>query len=1246
MVRPHRTTQSCAVRYRAEAPHQKTNRIWPPILAFLLLATGILFSSGEALAQEFRGTISGTVTDSSGAVIPGAQVTAREVRTGTVAHTTTDAAGQYTIPFLLPGQYELTVSATGFQKLVHSNVPLSAQDHLVVPLQLKIGSVAQTVTVSGAPPLLDTANASVGQVIETSSVENMPINGRTPTTLTELAPGVITTAPPQLIHPFDNNAGNQWSIGGTPNQVSEVLLDGSPDETLLGALAYAPTEDSVAQVSVRPFDTDASFGHTIGGVINQITKSGTNGFHGSAYEFYQVNSFDANYYFNNRSNIPVPGFHFNQYGVSVGGPILKNKLFFFFAWEGLRDINPANATLTVPTAAEKAGDFSQTLAAGCSSGGYTVNGSGMAICKSNGQPDPNQLFNPFTATTSGKNIVRQPIPNNQLASTGHAFSPVALDYLKLYPQPNVTGNPDGSDNYISNAPSTDNYDNEFGRLDYNFSARDHIFMDARHNNRYQLKNDYFGNGTTGTTLYRENLGATVDNIFTINPTTILDTRVNWTWFNEVHGTPGQKYSPSSVGFPSYMDTAGGLKQLPFIGFNGSCGSHTSYQCFGDTGSALDPTTSYQLFTDVVKELGRHSLKVGFDGRQYRISIQNFGDSAGNFTEGTSWVTSGTTGAAQTFGGDLAEFMFGLANSGTYSTNLRSNYHQYYLGAFVQDDWKVSDRLTLNLGVRYDFDTPFREKQGRTVDGFDPGASIAYTKQPSFGGATASSNGETFSVASINTRGGLTFPNRNNGAVYETNNGFISPRFGFSYAVTPKTVARGGFGVFVQPETLTSLNSTGNYSSAAISNSEGFSSSTSFVPSNDSFQTVANTLNNPFPTGFTPPAGASMGASTNLGQSISFLAPVQHDPYSERWDIGVQRSLTNNSMIQVLYVGNHALHLPVQQQDLNATEIQYLSRSPFRDQARASAYGQKVNNPFKGTLPSVSGVPNSTGVNTGSTVSFSSLLVPYPQFGTSHVYIQNQTIGQSWYNSGIIAYQHRSAHGFTLTGNYSFSKLIEQDTFLNDEDTMLTRRISPYDHVHHFTVGGSYELPFGKNKSWNFGGNKLWDEVAGGWVINGVYQFQTGSPVVFTSDIPLQPGTTLRQIANHARNTAPVGSPTPALNRAAFVTGNSTSCPSGGSCDGSTYLNGQYTFHYRTLPQTLSWVRQDGFNNLDASLLKNFHFTERAYLQLRFEAFNALNHPVFDTPNVSSATSSNFGYITGTAKNSQPRQIQLGGRIVF
>jgi hypothetical protein len=261
--------------------------------------------------------------------------------------------------------------------VTHSAITLQSQEHPIVDLTLPLGSADQTVTVSTAAPLIDEANASVGQVISTESVADLPLNGRTPAVLTELSVGVITTAAPQLVHPFDNNAGNSWSIGGTPNQVSEVLLDGSPDLTLLGALAYSPSEDSVQEISIRPFDTDASFGHTIGGVINQITKSGTNSLHGTAYEFSQISNLDANTYFNDRAT-PVPKLavtHYNQYGGTVGGPVLipkvlprKDKVFFFFAYEGLKDSQPATTTTTVPTAAEENGDFSQTLAAGCPGG--------------------------------------------------------------------------------------------------------------------------------------------------------------------------------------------------------------------------------------------------------------------------------------------------------------------------------------------------------------------------------------------------------------------------------------------------------------------------------------------------------------------------------------------------------------------------------------------------------------------------------------------------------------------------------------------------------------------------------------------------------------------------------------------------------------------------------------------------------------------------------------------------------------
>ena len=902
--------------------------------------------SSSAGAQEFRGTISGSVTDPTGAQVPGASVVVRESSTGTLYNTKSDAAGQYVVPFLLPGTYSISITMPGFQTVTRAGITVQSQEHPIINLTLTVGETTQTVNVTADAPLLDEANASVGQVISSESVADLPVNGRTPTTLTELSVGVIAVTPPQIVHPFDNAAGNSFSLGGTPNQTSEVLLDGSPDLTLLGALAYAPTQDSVQEVSVRPFDTDASFGHTIGGVVNQITKSGTNRIHGTAYEFYQTAGLDANLYFNKRSTPVVsrPNAHFHQYGGTIGGPIFipklydgKDKAFFFFAYEGLKDSTPFTAQTTVPTAAERTGDFSQTLAAGCPGGFANNPATAAAICLPSGTnktnyADPNQLYNPASSTGTTSSFTRSPFLNNQLPSG--SFSPVAQAYLKLFPLPNTTTGvaADGMGNYNANAPSIDTYSNEFGRVDFNVGPRDHLFADFRHNTRTQVKNNYFGNGATGSNLLRANDGLTIDNVFTLNSSTILDTRVNWTLFNEVTGTPASQYNPSSVGLPAALTSSSEAPQLPYINFaytsGTSCTSYSSYQCFGDTGSGFDPTTSYQVFADVVKIAGRHTLKLGFDGRQYRLSVQQFANSSGSFTFNSSFVNSGTTGSSSVFGGDLASFLLGLPSSGDYDIQARADYHNYYIGSFLQDDFRFNSKLTFNFGVRFDIDTPFGEKNGRTVSGFNPAAtnSLSATAASKFAPTTVTQNGQSYTLSALNTLGGLTFPGANK-APYNTNSGFVSPRFGFSYAPQSKLVLRGGFGIFVEPEGLSQIASTGKTSSAAYNNQEGFSASTAYSATTTNYFSSANTLNNPFPNGFSQPVGSTAGASTFLGQTISFLAPNEHDPYSERYNLGAQYSLTHSTLVEALYVGNHSLHLPIATQNLNATALPVSNDGP-------------------------------------------------------------------------------------------------------------------------------------------------------------------------------------------------------------------------------------------------------------------------------------------------------------------------------
>jgi len=1198
----------------------------------LLLTFAATLLPSLARAQEFRATISGAVSDPSGAVVPNTAVIVTEVNTGAVSKTTSDAAGQYVVPFLAPGTYRIEAQAEGFQKILRNAVTLQAGDHPIINFALAVGNTSQTVTISAAPPLIDQSNASVGQIITTAQIADLPLNGRTPMMLTELSIGVLATGEPSQVHPFDNNAANAWSIGGTPSQTSEILLDGNPDTTWSGALAYSPTQDAVQEVSVSVFSTDASFGHTIGGVMNQITKSGTNRLHGSVYEFGQVSALDANNTFNDAKGIKNPVTHYNQYGLSVGGPLWipkvfngRDKLFFFFAWEGLKDSQPATVFNTVPTTAERNGDFSALLPLGCP-GGYAQAGN-PSVCAGGSKPNfpnPYQLYNPYAATENSKGVITRPaIANNNLLSVG-ALNPIALSYLKFYPQPNTAGNADGFQNYISNAPSLDNYNNEFGRIDWNASARNHIFADIRHNNRVQTKGVYFPNSATGTTLLRENFGATVDDIFTLNPTTVIDIRPGWTYFDEVHGTPAQTYSPATVGLPSNISSASLYSQLPFIGFSGSCGSQGSFQCLGDTGSSKDPSTEYQLFGDVVKILGRHTLKIGTDLRQYRLDVVNYGDSAGSFTFGTSFITSGSTGTAPTFGGDFASFLLGLPSSGDFVQAARASYHTYYTAGFVQDDWRVSDHLTLNLGIRFDHDTPYEEKLGRTVSGFNPTATLPISGAAQ--SAYAAKPNALLPASNFNVAGGLTYPSSSNGAPYQTESHLFSPRFGFSFspAELPNTVIRGGFGMFVTPVTVANLASTGTYSSNAITNQEGFSSTTSYVSTTNNNLTPATTLSNPFPNGFIAPSGSSLGAATNLGQTILFLAPKEKDPYSLRWNLGVQHSFGSKLLVEVAYIANHAVNLPVATTQLNPLPAQYLSTSPGRDQTLITKYSPSTPNPFSGLLPGTT--------LSGSTTSIPQILSVYPQFPTSGqgfstgVIEQNNTVGGSYFESADARIEKRLDHGLSIIANYGFSKLIEADTYLNDTDVYLNRRTSPFDHTQHFVFASTYDLPFGRGRMFNTN-SRLLDLIIGGFRVNGIYTYQTGAPIFFSADIPILPGNSISNITVHNRQT----------------TGDSLS-PVFQTANVAANGGGQFQYHIRTLPQTISNVRQDGINNLDASILKDFHFTESAFFQLRFETFNTVNHPTYAAPTVSSATSSSFGTIT--AQGNTPRQVQIGGRIVF
>ncbi len=1154
-----------------------------------------------AFSQEFRGTLSGSVTDPTGAQIPNARVTVTEVHTGTKTETVSDSTGQYTAPFLLPGDYDIAVQKEGFKAAVHKAVHVGSGDHPVIDFKMDVGNTMQTVEVAGDASLINSENASVGQAITTKEVEDLPLNGRTPLVLASLSMGVLATGQPSLIHPFDSAAAAGWSIGGTASQTNEILIDGSPDATWDGRLAYSPPTDAVEEVRVKAFDTDASAGHTGGGTLNQVLKNGTNSLHGSAWEFNQPNTLTANNFFNNKAGLGNPVTHYNQYGVTAGGPIWipkvfngRNKLFWFFAWEGLKDNQPNTTFLTVPTAAERQGDFSALLALG----------------------SQYQLYNPFSATQSGSTITRQPFSGNIIPQMD--LNPIAQAYLKFIPLPNLPGMAGGFDNYGSTASSgLDNYNNELGRLDYNMSQRNRIFFDIRRTGYEQSKNDYFNNISTGSLLTRDNWGGSLDDVFTVNPTNVVDVRVNFTRMNEAHPSPSAGFDPTSLGFPSYLASNSELLQLPNLAF----ASNNGLTPLGTSSANTLPSQSVQLFGTWSSVRGNHSLKIGADARQYILNAYSAGNSAGDFSfSANSWVkASSSASSTVVLGQDVAEFLMGLPTSGSYDLNTSAAYYQHYVAVFAQDDWRIRRNLTINLGVRFEYDAPYHEKYDRTVDGFN-----TTTPNPLAAAAAAAYAAHPISqipAGDFNVLGGLTYPT--DGALYQQQSHPISPRIGFAW--TPgllhgKTVVRGGFAIFVQPLSVAQLAISGAYSTNSILQQYGFSQTTSFIATNNNFLTPATTLSDPFPTGIKPPAGSSAGLATFEGQTVDFLDPDPHDPYSIRWNFGFQHSFTPNTVLEVTYMGNHGLHLPVYVTQLNGIPAQYLSTLPTRDQATINTLTATTPNPFAGLATSQNG--------TSTTVE--QLLARFPEFpvgsGTfgTGVIQQNATVGSSYYESLNVRFEKRLSRGMTFIGNYINSKLIERLEYLNDTDTQLEKRISPFDHPNRFVTALVYDLPFGRGRTFNI--QSRWvDAIVGGWGIASIYTYQTGAPITWVNGSTTSPG-------DYVYFGAPIVLNNTETNTAAF----NTSAFDTKSAD-------QFQFHIRTFSTTFPNLRTDGINEWSPALSKRFYFKERVNLQLRLEAYNVLNHPVFAAPNTT-ATNAAFGTITSQAN--RPRTLQLGARLVF
>lgn len=1190
------------------------------------LATLLVFCVG-VFAQEFRGTFSGSVADAQGAAIAKAKVTATETQTGAKSETVSEASGAYTIPFLAPGDYQITAEAPGFKKFVRVGVSLGMGEHPVIDIHLEVGAVNESVTVTADSPLIEAANSSIGQIVTSEEVETMPTNGGTPLMLAQLALGAIPTVEPGTqVRPFDNNTPGSFSLGGATSGTNELLYNGAPNTAFRSQLAYSPPQDAVQQVRVNVFESDASFGHTGGGTANVITKSGTNQFHGSVYEYNQVSKLAANQFFYNANGVPRPAYRYNQYGMSAGGPLWvpkifngKNRVFWMFAWQGLKDSDPSNSPretgspinfATVPTAAERQGDFSALLKANTAGNDYTI-------------------YDPSTGVVSGTRVARTPFPNNVIPT--NRLNPISLKYLQYYPQPNIAGQPNGFRNYLVDAIDSDSYNNELARLDVNLTDKNKLSADFHHSYRTQNKNNYFNNISQGNFLYRKPEGASLDDVYTISSSVFLDIRGTWTRFTEITAAPSDGIDISSLGFPSYIGSTSEQPVMPHVIFTSTSvagGSQNSFQDLGFGGDARNVYDIFQLFGSVIKVHGNHTIKVGADIRDYRWSGYNAGNSAGTYTFNGSSQASTTTSswtngplnnaASSPLGQDFAAFLLGLPSSGSIDLNAQSTATSRYYGFFVQDDWRAKPNLTLNLGLRIERETPAYERYNRGVDGFDPTAQngIAAAAKAAY----ALSPIPQIPAGQFNPLGGPTFASASNRALYQTESHPISPRVGFAWSPAKlgggKTVIRGGFASFFVPIVIQG-NGELNSGTTVSLNQAGFSQTTQLVATNDTYLTPASTLSNPFPNGILSPAGSANGAATFLGQQVAFFNPHVRNPYDLRWNFSIQRQLPGQFVVEVAYIGNHGLHLPINTQ-LDYIPRQYLTTSVFRDNTVNSLLTGTVTNPLKGL------VPNSSALN-GSTVALQQLLIPFPQYpvpgtpaSTSNgLLMQGNGAGSSYSQGMYVRLQKRLTNGLTLISNFSYSNTIERVSYLNDSDLAPEKRVSSDSRPLREVVSATYDLPVGRGKPLNLRSG-IGNSLLGGWKLNGNLTLQSG-PVI-----------------TGWGNVIYLGGP---LNLNPYQ-------PNGASFDTSRFVtasNQQPVFNVRTFDTQFGNLRRDASKNLDLSMDKNFLFGERRYLQLRFETFNTTNRVTFGGPTLT-VTSTAFGTIT-TQSNS-PRSVQLGARVVW
>lgn len=1179
-----------------------------------IVLTAILFT-GWAAAQNATGTLDGRVADSSGAAVPGANVTVANQATNVHWSLTTNAEGRFYQRYLQPGLYSVTVEKGGFKKYLQRDILLDVEQTVSLNIPLEVGEVTTTVQVEAAAAQLSTESSTLTTTVSSNAILDLPLNGnRSPMSLVTLVPGVVPSA----------GSNSPWISGGR-NDYNDVTIDGTsvivPENNVSHLqIGYVPNEDSVQEISIVTNSLAPEYGRTGGGTINMATRGGTNDYHFELFEYWENNILNANSWGNNRNGLPRGIVRYNQFGGTVGGPLRipkvyngKDKTFFFVSEQSVRTPSAVTDTGSVPTDAMRQGVFT----------GLT-NGAGGGV----GSPiivyDPSTSGPNSACPAAQPNCFRQPFPNNVIPQ--NRFDPVAQKLMTFWPEPNcascVTNPALQTNNWKTQGVANSPYDQVDSRLDQYFNQKFRMY--ARYSNQSGNNTDFNGFGNVGTpfgsgpvTYYNRN--ATVNAIYNFTPTTLLNISYGFARDVSIRLPFSYGTTPSSLGFPSSINSVVDDDEFPQIGVSGNVAGYNLGQSSYTT--LKDIPYAHVLRADLTKVLNKHTLKMGGTLEKMFVNFTQEGSPDGQYSFGSSYTQQNTSlSTSTTQGSAFATFLLGLPsnNSGDLQYTFSAATSSWYVGGYFQDDWKVNRKLTLNLGIRYDVDTPRTERYNR-LSYFDINApsTLQGMVQSS---ATCPNCGDL--------QGAMEFVGTP-GAAYgrhqtPTDMHNWAPRIGFAYHILQNTVVRGAYGVLFAPSVMQASGTSGT------SGMEGFTGSTALNTTLNNGQTFVASLSNPFPNGLIRPQGAAQGpisgTLTDIGNTISDSYFNDYvNPMIQQWNFTVQQQVKTSWLLQGGYLGSKGQHLPDGESDTNYDQL------PDSDLSLGNSLLATVANPFYGIIQ------NPTSIYAQPTIQANYLLGRYPQYQGLESF--RKPTANSNYQSGIFSVQHRYKSGLTMLASYTVSKLLDdasqvvtyigpagskQDSYCYKCD----KSVSAQDVPQRFVLSTTYEVPIGRKRAYLSTLPRAADFVLGGWQMNGILTFQKGLPIQLSNGGNTtglnSPGI---WASDNGQNPARSGAIANRLNEY-FVQSDFYQTPN---------------FTFGDVGRFLPNVRGPGTHDLDFSLFKAFHATEKLQIQFRAAAFNFTNSPTWNGPGTTVNNPSTFGIITSASGN---RTLQLALKLIY